>query len=91
MHSCDEAIVTLQMQGGGFTADMEIPTFLPMEDLLPKLLESLRLMQPRMFGNVRRISLADSMGTLGPTDTLASRGIWDGAYLAISTKRKEGA
>ena len=83
MQTCEEAIVTLCLDERDFRADMELPVFVTMEELLPKLLETLKLMQPRIFGDTYRITLRGPNGELRMKSTLASSGIWDGACLEL--------
>ena len=75
----DNVIVTVVLPRESL--DMELPAFLPVEELSAKLAESLRAYRPEQYGTVFRLQLSSGDVPLQPEDTLASRGIWAGAVL----------
>lgn len=79
MKVCDNVIVTVVLPRESL--DMELPAFLPAEELSAKLAESLRAYRPEQYGTVFRLRLSSGGAPLQAKDTLASRGIWDGAVL----------
>ena len=83
MKSLENVIVTLLLRPGDKSLDMEIPAFMPAEELSDKLLETLRTMNPVGYDSVTKLSLRHGGAELKPTDTPASQGIWDGGTLEI--------
>lgn len=76
MRPCENVIVTVIF--GDRRLDMELPTFLSMNELLPEISETLNVLFP---GNGYSIVLSYDGAALEGNDTLASRGIWDGSIL----------
>jgi hypothetical protein len=68
--------------------DMELPAFMPASELGGKLLETLRAMNPAAYSAITRLGLRHVDKELGPADTLASLGVWDGAKLEIALRRE---
>jgi uncharacterized ubiquitin-like protein YukD len=67
----------------GFTVDMELPAQLPVAELAPKLLETLREIQPDKFKGFDRISLVHNGVVLPDNATLESEAVWDGKMLIV--------
>jgi uncharacterized ubiquitin-like protein YukD len=82
MKSCEDAIVTLKFLPGGKCFDMELPSFMPLEELEKKLLETLRVMNPASYDSVMRLRFRQGEREFRD-GTLASLGIWDGGILEI--------
>lgn len=83
MPSFDNVIISVDLPFGDARLDLELPAFYPVESLAPKLLETLKLMQPQYYASVHGIELLWRDQTLHSGDTLASVGIWDGSILKI--------
>ena len=81
VRASETAIVTMEINEKRF--DMEIPTFMKVEKLKEKLLETLKVMFPASFLEVFQIKVIYENDMLEDNDTLASRGIWDGAILSV--------
>ena len=80
MRACESALVTLKLPF--FDVDMELPTFLSLGELSKKILETLRLCYPSACSGTFEMRISYNGAMLAETDTLASRGIWDGSVLA---------
>ena len=89
MKCFEEVIVTLRFPWIEQDIDMQLPSFMPMEELTVKLLETLRLMMPETFVKVKSISLKGVKGVLYGQDTLAGAGIWDGSIVTVEKNRGE--
>lgn len=83
MPSFDNVIVSADLPFVEARLDLELPAFYPVESLTPKLLETLRLMQPQYYTGVHGVELLWRDQRLRGSDTLASVGIWDGSILKI--------
>lgn len=81
MKACETVIVTIRLKPGEQGLDMELPAFLPIQELCAKLLESFRSMNPTGFSGVAGLRLKHGTQVLENEDTLASRGLWDGSIL----------
>lgn len=75
----DNVLVTLVLPDEQL--DMELPTFLPAAELAAKLAETLRAYRPERYAAVFQLHLSGGGQSLKDKETLASRGIWDGAIL----------
>ena len=91
MKCIDSVIVTLRLSNGGKTIDMELPAFLPLEELNDKIAESLRAMSPAVFGAISGLGLARDGRSLDKSLNLAQSGIWDGSILDFTSDRGIGA
>ncbi|HNR97051.1 MAG TPA: EsaB/YukD family protein [Anaerolineae bacterium] len=80
----DRAIVTVKVQGEARVRDLEVPTDIAASRLLELITEALRL-KVDAGGQTIDFSLdAHPPGrTLLPDETLASAGVWDGAWLVL--------
>lgn len=88
MKSCDNVIVTVALPKEQL--DMELPAFLPAKELAAKLAETLRAYRPERYSAVFRLQLSSDGAPLNDTDTLASRGIWDGSILRCKPDQEVG-
>lgn len=79
MNIPDNVLVTLVLPNEQL--DMELPAFLPAEELAAKLAETLRAYRPERYATVFQLHLSSGGQAFSGTETLASRGIWDGAIL----------
>ncbi|WP_010165716.1 EsaB/YukD family protein [Candidatus Epulonipiscium viviparus] len=79
MKPCEEVIVTLKFEFQEI--DMELPTFMSWGTLSQKILECLRENESRKYAPFTRLTATHAGTPLIATDTLASRGIWDGSVL----------
>lgn len=79
----ERVLVTVCFPPDAAAPDFELPAFLPMKELCPKLLETLRAMNPPKYAGVRGISMIWNGSLLENEDTLASQGAWDGSILEI--------
>ncbi len=83
MPAFDNVIVTAALPFNELQLDFELPAFYPVESLAPKLLETLKLMQPQCYAGVHGLELFWRNQRLRGGDTLASVGVWDGSILKI--------
>jgi len=88
MKACENVIVSVAMRQGDKNLDMELPAFMPAEELGAKLLETLRVMSPATYSAVTKLGIRHSGKMLASADTLASCGAWDGAILEITFERE---
>ena len=88
MKCCENFIVTLRLGPGGNEIDMELASFMPIDELCGKIAESLRAMNPVAFSSVVGISMAHENKTLDSSATLASAGLWDGSILDITFEKR---
>lgn len=87
MPSFDNVIVTALLPFGEAQLDLELPAFYPVQDLTPKLLETLKLMQPQFYTGIQDLALIWRDQQLRGGDTLASVGVWDGSILNIKAMK----
>ena len=83
MMTVDRVIVTVNFLSSGKKLDLELPAFLPMAELCPKLLETLKGIAPQEYMRTRRIEIWWNGRKLEDQDTLATQGAWDGSILEI--------
>lgn len=83
MKCCEDVIVTVRIQPGTRTLDMELPAFLPMEDLEKHFLETLREMDPLHYGTMSSATFQSGGQQIEGTMTLARVGVWDGAIIDV--------
>lgn len=81
MKCCDSVLVTLRFEAQGRSLDMELPAFLPLEELERRLLETLGEMDPVRFGGAQGIALKQEDRPLDGAVTLAQAGVWNGGVL----------
>lgn len=77
MRPCDNVIVTLLVRDQVF--DVELPAFLPVEELVNKIEELFEVMKPQWRVHGLRLYFAGK--ELQMQQTLATCGIWDGAQI----------
>lgn len=82
MKSCEQVIVTLKFEYQDI--DMELPTFLPWKFLQQKILDCLIENESRQYASYSSLIALHANSPLKSTDTLASRGIWDGSILVCT-------
>ena len=63
--------------------DMELPAFMPISELSTKVLETICVLYPDKWDNADEIRLLFMGHPLRNDTTLASNGVWDGAYLEV--------
>lgn len=81
MKCSENVIVTVRLQPGGRTLDMELPAFLPVAELGARFLETMREMDPLHCSAVTSVAFQCDGRELTEEMTLAKAGIWDGAIL----------
>ena len=82
----EQAIVTMRLEGSNYEADIELPTNLAMNKLIPELKHFFEAQAPGYFNNINEISLSANGFDLGDKDTLASKGLWTGSIITIRRK-----
>ena len=80
VQTVENVIVTVCV--GEKRLDMELPAFLNVRELTAKIDETLRSMPGQLTPGLRCAGLTCRGERLGPEDTLARRGIWDGSEVA---------
>ena len=83
MRCCEEVIVTVRLHPDKRELDMELPAFLPIEQLEQRLLEVLQEMDPLHYSGLSAVTLRSKDQTMDGEDTLAKVGIWDGSFLDV--------
>ena len=78
-------IVTLEMSGLQ-PMDIEVPAFMQVDELVGKLLESLKVMLPDMFLGASGLKLFFDGREIPGDSTLASVGAWDGAVIKAARR-----
>ena len=63
--------------------DMELPAFMPISELSTKVLETICVLYPDKWDNADEIRLLFMGHRMRNDTTLASNGVWDGAYLEV--------
>lgn len=81
MKCVENVIVTVRLQPGARTLDMELPAFLPVQTLGEHFLETLHEMDPLHYSAMSAVTFRTGGRTLPEDTTLAGAGIWDGAIL----------
>ena len=85
MKSPENMIVTLQI---GFNSyDMELPSFMLIKDLMPKITETFRCMAPDEYGSLSHLFLLHKGKALPDEKSLAACGIWDGSILKAEVRK----
>lgn len=80
MKSPENMIVTVQVDTS--TYDMELPAFMPVQELASKIVETLRCMAPGQYAGLNGLALSCRGKVLPKEKTLASCGVWDGSVLS---------
>ncbi len=88
MKSYENVIVTVRLTPGGKSLDMELPSFIPIEELGQRILETLRVLNPTSYLSIEGLRFWDHGREITGTDTLASAGLWDGSILDITTHKE---
>lgn len=81
MKCCENVIVTLRLHPGDRSLDMELPAFLPVDQLEQRFLETVREMDPLHYGTMSAVAFRRNGRQLTGEMTLAKAGVWDGAVL----------
>lgn len=89
MNCCEDVIVTVRLHPGGRNLDMELPAFLPMEQMGQRFLEVMREMDPLHYGRMSAVSFRKGDRVLAGDATLAASGIWDGSFLDAYMSEEE--
>ena len=79
MQTIENVIVTLWISGK--SVDMELPTFLPIQELRVKVRDTMRALSPGKYDSAQSVTLKYKSVTLGDEETLASCGVWDGSII----------
>ena len=79
----EDVIITVNAENQKFTADMELPAQLPVKDLAPKLLETLKEIDPNKFRGLEKLSLIYDGVILSESATLESEAVWAGKTLIV--------
>ena len=79
----DKVIVTVNAENQAFVVDMELPANIPVKELVPKLLETLKEIEPSKFRNLEKLSLIYNGVILSGSSTLESEAVWDGKILIV--------
>ena len=79
----DNVIVTVNAENQAFVVDMELPANIPVKELVPKLLETLKEIEPGKFRNLEKLSLIYNGVILSGSSTLESEAVWDGKILIV--------
>lgn len=90
MKPCEEIIVTIKIVDKGRDIDMELPTFMPWQELNFKILECLQDSMPEEYGSYCKLNAMYKGILLNDDETLASMGIWDGSIIWCTLEHKEG-
>lgn len=80
MRPCENVLVTVKLDADQI--DMELPAFLRIEELINKLLETLRVMRPEKYFAYSSLDLIFENQMLDLERNLASYGIWDGSIIS---------
>lgn len=89
MNCCEDVIVTVRLHPGERSLDMELPAFLPMEQMEQRFLEVMREMDPLHYGGMSVVSFRKGDRVLAGDTTLAASGIWDGSFLDAYMSEEE--
>ncbi len=87
MVKVERAIVTLRFPFHEEEMDIEMPVFLPVEEICEKVLELLICQQPHRYGGIADVDLFWNGKKLDKQTNLAEHGIWDGSILDIALKK----
>ena len=83
MKCCEDVIVTVRLHPGERSLDMELPAFLPLEELAQRLLDVMREMDPVHYGMMSGATFRKKEQVLTGEMTLAKAGVWDGSILDV--------
>ena len=76
-------IVTVHAENQGFFIDVELPAQLPVSELMPKLLDTLKEVDAEKFSRFERLSLIHNGVVLLESAMLESEAVWDGKILVV--------
>lgn len=79
----DNVIVTVNAEKQDFSIDMELPANIPVKELAPMFLETLKEIEPGKFRSLEKLSLIYNGVILPENATLESEAIWDGRILIV--------
>mgnify|MGYP002624932332 CR=1 FL=1 len=79
----ENVIVTIKYKQYDFEKDMELPANIPISELLPFILTTLKEIDSKHFMRFEKIFLLFNGAELNPNSTLSSEGIWDGSILEL--------
>lgn len=83
MKCLENVIVTVCLHPGTHTLDMELPAFLPANELEKHFLDTVREMNPLHYGTMTSVSFQCCGRQITGDMTLAQAGVWDGAILDV--------
>ncbi len=87
MQTLQSSLITIICDEFKFEADFELPTFLKIEKLELKMIESLKTLNPSLFFCVSGLTFVFNGRILDKNESLSSAGIWDGAIVTMKTEK----
>jgi len=81
-----DVLITVQIDGGGYSEDMELSADCAMGKILPMLLAFLKQQCPQIFAEWKGLDVFFNGYCLAENDTLTKCGIWDGSIITIKEK-----
>ena len=79
----DNVIVTVNAENQNFSVDMELPANIPIKELAPMLLETLKEIEPGKFRSLEKLSLIHNGVILPDNTTFESEAVWDGKIIIV--------
>lgn len=79
----DNVIVTVNAEKQAFSVDMELPAKIPVKELSPRLLETLKEIEPGKFRSLEKLLLIYNGVILPENATLESEAVWDGKIIIV--------
>ncbi len=82
-----DKIITTVVLSKRASIDMELPVFLPIGELKPKILETVKVIYSDEWNEFFEINLKFMGRSLDNNTSLAASGVWDGSFLEVERRR----
>lgn len=82
-----DKIITTVVLSKRASIDMELPVFLPIGELKPKILETVKVIYSDEWNEIFEINLKFMGRSLDDNTSLAASGVWDGSFLEVERRR----
>lgn len=79
----DKVIITLRCEKTRFCQDLELPSTVPMSQLMPQLMSFLLQKYPSYFFKIGNAYLFANGKRLTNSDCFATCGVWDGTFVEL--------
>ena len=83
-----KVLISIKDNSNNFSSDVELPSHMPVKELIHGLLRLLRTWEPKKYAGCDTADLWFGDVKLKGDQTLASAGVWDGNELTLRVRKK---